>query len=307
MCRNGRRNISPQNFDEAWIDEAAALAARAPLDLRCNTLKAGRERVLKSLRRLNGKPSTIARHGVRIPATSGAGRAVNVTSEAGYRKGWFEIQDEGSQIVAELVFARPGEQVLDYCAGAGGKSLALAAEMQNRGQIVAFDRDRHRLAAIHERLKRAGTRNVQVASTDPGRLEGLSGNMDRVVVDAPCTGSGVWRRKPDAKWRLTAQALENRLSEQDDALHQASQYVRPGGFLVYITCSLFPQENEGRVYQFLEDHAPFELVSAGEVWQDLYGFDKPQPWSSDLMSITLTPLSTATDGFYFAVMVNNSG
>jgi 16S rRNA (cytosine967-C5)-methyltransferase len=295
------------NFDDQWVTEGAALAARATLDLRVNPLKAGREKVLKSLSAFGARACAIANNGIRIAPGAAEDRPANVTSEAGYRKGWFEIQDEGSQIAAELVFARPGEQILDFCAGGGGKTLAMAADMANRGQVMAFDRDRHRLAGIHERLKRAGTRNVQVLAPEMAALEGLAGKMDRVVVDAPCTGSGVWRRRPDAKWRVTPQALEARMGEQDRALAQASLYVRKGGFLAYITCSLFPQENEARVYHFLAEQSAFELVSAAEVWQDLYGFDKPQPWSSDQMSITLTPASTGTDGFYFAVMVNNEG
>ncbi|CAN0581854.1 unnamed protein product, partial [Laminaria digitata] len=214
---------------------------------------------------------------------------------------WFEIQDEGSQIVADLVYARPGEQVLDYCAGAGGKTLALTAVMDNKGQVHAYDADKSRLAPIFERIKRAGTRNVQVHAAGSD-LSGLEGRMDRVVIDAPCTGSGTWRRRPDAKWRLRPHAIEERLKEQHDVLEEAARFVRPGGFLVYITCSLFRPENEGQVYAFCERHPDYDILSAGEVWQDLFGFDKPQPWSEDLKCITLTPAATDTDGFFFAVM-----
>ena len=133
-------------------------------------------------------------------------------------------------------------------------------------------------------------------------LSDLIGQMDRVVLDAPCTGSGTWRRRPDAKWRLTKQLLDQRLQDQEEVLSQAIPYVKVGGFLVYITCSVFPEENEGQVYAFLDENPNFELLSAGEVWQDLYGFDKPMPWSSDLKSATLTPASTNTDGFFFSVM-----
>ena len=180
-------------------------------------------------------------------------------------------------------------------------ALALAAAMDNRGQVHAYDANRDRLAPIFARLKRAGTRNVQVHEPDAD-LGALHGKMDRVVVDAPCSGSGSWRRRPDTKWRIEPSNLETRLAEQGEALSQAAGFVRPGGFLIYITCSVLPEENENQVYGFAEDHAGFELVSAGEVWQDLFGFDKPQPWSADMKSITLTPASTDTDGFYFAVM-----
>ena len=289
------------NFAEEWVAEAQALAQRPPLDIRANTLKAKREKVLDALSAKAASPTTIALDGVRIPNGDGARRLPNVTADQAYQKGWFEVQDEGSQIASELVFAQPGEQVLDFCAGAGGKTLALAAAMQNRGQLHAHDTDRHRLKPIHDRLRRAGTRNVQVH--EPGAdMSGLVGRMDRVLVDAPCTGSGTWRRRPDAKWRLTKEQLETRINEQDEVLSQAAPFVRVGGYLAYVTCSVLPEENEARIATFLEDQSGWELLSAGEVWQDLYGFDKPQPWSSDMKSITLTPASTDTDGFFFAVL-----
>ncbi len=289
------------NFGEDWVDEAVAMSQRPPLDIRVNMLKSNREKMAKHLSRNNPKPTRIARFGLRIAPGNRDSRLPNVQAEAGYQKGWFEVQDEGSQIVADLVFARPGEKVLDYCAGAGGKTLALASLMENRGQIHAYDRDKNRLAPIYERLKRAGTRNVQVHGAVDD-MDALLEKMDRVVVDAPCTGSGTWRRRPDAKWRLTRENLETRLREQEEALSQAAQYVRPGGVLCYITCSVFPEENENQVYSFIDDNPGFEILSAGEVWQDLFGFDNVQPWASGMKSVTLTPASTQTDGFYFAVM-----
>lgn len=288
-------------FDEDWVAEGKALSERPPLDLRVNTLKADREKVLKTLATTGAKPAQIARQGIRIAPGKGAKRLPNVQAEAGFQKGWFEIQDEGSQLVADLVFARPGEQVFDYCAGAGGKTLALCATMENTGQVHAYDRDKSRLAPIYERLKRAGARNVQVHAPKDD-LSALKGRMDRVLIDAPCTGSGTWRRRPDAKWRLSPDALEARMAEQAEVLDSAAAYVRPGGYLCYVTCSVFPEENEHQVYGFGERHDGWDLLSAGEVWQDLFGFDKPKPWSADLKCITLTPASTATDGFFFAVM-----
>lgn len=290
-----------ENFGDDWVSEAAALATRAPLDLRVNTIKSDRDKVLKALKSTGAEPTRIARQGVRISGGKGARRLPNIQVEAGFQKGWFEVQDEGSQLVSDLVFAQPGEQVLDFCAGAGGKTLALSAAMSNAGQVHAFDSNKQRLAPIYERLKRAGTRNVQVHQ--PGEdLSPLEGRMDRVLVDAPCTGSGTWRRRPDAKWRLTSETLETRMKEQAAVLDEAARYVRPGGYLVYVTCSVFPDENETQVYSFGDRHAGYELLSAGEVWQDLFGFDKPKPWSSDMQCITLTPASTGTDGFFFAVM-----
>lgn len=289
------------NFDEDWLDEARAMTTRPPVDLRVNTLKSNRDKVLRALEKSGARKTSISPNGVRIAAGDRFYRQTNVQAEAGYQKGWFEVQDEGSQIVSELVFARPGEQVLDFCAGAGGKTLALAAIMENRGQLHAYDSDKHRLKPIYERIKRAGTRNVQVHAPDDD-LSALVSNMDKVVVDAPCTGSGNWRRHPDAKWRLSPENLETRLKEQEEALSQASVFVRPDGYLIYITCSLLAEENEGQIYSFCDDNPGFELLSAGEVWQDLYGMDKKQPWSSDMKCITLTPASTDTDGFFFAVL-----
>lgn len=290
-----------ESFGEEWVEEAKALAERPPLDLRVNTLLSNRDKVLKALSKQGAKPTTIARNGVRIKAPRREGRLPNVQAEPAFQKGWFEVQDEGSQIVADLVFAQPGEQVFDFCAGAGGKTLALAAAMENKGQVHAWDADKQRLAPIFERLRRAGTRNVQVHAADDD-LSPLEGRFDRVMVDAPCTGSGTWRRHPDAKWRVTPKQLEQRCAEQAAILDDAARFVRPGGYLCYITCSVFADENETQIYAFGDRHAGWSLLSAGEVWQDLYGFDKPQPWSADFNCVTLTPRTTGTDGFFFAVM-----
>jgi len=289
------------NFAEEWIAEAQALATRPPVDIRTNTLKTSRAKLQKQLGKTPAIQTTIARQGLRVPAGEGPSRQPNLQADPAFQKGRFEIQDEGSQIVSDLVFARPGEQVLDFCAGAGGKTLAMAATMENRGQIHAYDADKHRLKPIFDRLNRAGIRNAQVHSPDDD-LSDLVGKMDRVVVDAPCTGSGTWRRHPHTKWKLTKEMLEQRLTEQEEVLSEAAPFVRSGGFLIYITCSILPEENENQIASFTEDNPQFQMLSAGEVWQDLFGFDKPQPWSADMKSITLTPASTGTDGFYFAVM-----
>lgn len=294
------------NFGEDYIAEGHALSLRPPTDFRVNVLKADREKAMKALKRFGLTETPLSPQGLRQAPATGPGRTASLQPEAAYQKGWVEVQDEGSQIAAQLVYARPGEQILDYCAGAGGKTLALAAGMENKGQVFAHDADRNRLAPIYERLKRAGTRNVQVRA--PGEaLDDLAGKMDRVVVDAPCTGSGVWRRRPDAKWRLTPDALEMRIAEQTQILGEASQFVRPGGYLCYITCSVLAQENEQQVYDFLEARADFQLLSAGEVWEELYPEGSPQPWSSDNCTVTLTPAATGTDGFFFAVMERGSG
>lgn len=290
------------NFSDEWIAEAQALSGRPPLDLRVNTLKSDRGTELTALQSLGAELTDISSTGLRIPPSDGARRHPNVQVEESYQLGRIEIQDEASQIASELIYAQPDETILDFCAGAGGKTLALAAAMKNTGKLYAYDNDRNRQAGIFERLERAGASQTIVLKPDDGRLAGLLGACDRVVVDAPCTGSGTWRRKPDAKWRLTDKQLLARQDEQQVVLEEAAPFVRNEGFLVYMTCSVLAAENEDSVAGFLNENPAFELVSAGEVWQDVFGFDKPQPWSADMMSITLTPASTATDGFYFAVM-----
>ena len=294
------------SLGEGWVDEAAALSARPPLDLRANVLKADRDKVLKALAPFDATASDLAPHGVRIAAIEGAGRHPNVQIEAGFQKGWFEVQDEGSQLAALLSGAAPGEQVLDLCAGAGGKSLALAAMMDNTGQIHAADSDRHRLAPIHERLSRAGSRNIQVH--DPREaLDGLFGMMDLTLVDAPCTGSGTWRRRPDAKWRLSEHALARRMEEQDAVLDRAACFVRPGGRLAYITCSLLADENAARIAAFIERNAEagFTVADAGARWAAMLPEATERCRVSDLAGgtvVTMTPKLTGTDGFFFALL-----
>ena len=289
-------------FEDDYVLEGEALASRPPVDLRVNTLKSDRDKVLKALAPLGAQACDTSPHGIRLAAKAGFKRGPNVQIEEGFQKGWFEIQDEGSQLAALLVDAQPGEQVLDYCAGGGGKTLALAMAMENKGQIHAYDGDRSRLAPIHERLSRAGVRNVQVHDPRSGLPEDLVGKMDRVVIDAPCSGTGVWRRRPDAKWRLRPNALDERMKEQAEILDNAKQFVRRGGYLCYITCSVLGMENEARIAAFLESDPEYELLSAGEVWQDRLGYDKKKPWSEDFCSVTMTPASTETDGFFFSVL-----
>ena len=293
-------------YEEDWIAEGQAFATRPPLDVRVNTLKATREKVQKALSRNKAEPTNLALNGLRIQAGHGPARLPNLQADEGYIKGWFEIQDEGSQVAAELVYGRAGDKVLDYCAGAGGKTLALSASMQNKGELHAFDVDKFRLAPIYDRVTRAGCENVQVHSPEgESGVDGLAsliGRMDRVLVDAPCSGSGTWRRHPESKWKLSEGAVARRVKEQAAVLEEASTYVRPGGYLIYVTCSVLAEENEQQLLSFAETNPEYEIVSVGEVWQELYGFDKPQPWSADLNSVTLTPASTGTDGFFVSVL-----
>jgi 16S rRNA (cytosine967-C5)-methyltransferase len=288
-------------FGERWLAEAQALADRPALDLRVNTLKADRAKVMKALDEAGVAPTRIARQGLRVAPGEGASRLPNVTAELSFQKGWFEVQDEGSQIVADLVGAQSGEQILDYCAGGGGKTLALAATMENKGQVHAFDTDRKRLAPIIERLKRAGTRNVQVHDR-PQALENLAEKCDAVLVDAPCTGTGTWRRRPDTKWRLTPRNIEERQGQQQEALAEAARFVRPGGRLAYVTCSVLPEENDRQIERFEAENPEFQAVPMGDAWTRTFTQSAPAPVSRDGRTLTLSPASTGTDGFFFAML-----
>jgi 16S rRNA (cytosine967-C5)-methyltransferase len=288
-----------QSLGESWIEEAAALAERPPLDLRVNSLKATREKVLKPLARYNAKPLDLLLHGIRIAPGERGARLPNVQAEAGYQKGWFEIQDAGSQLAAMLAGVKPGEQVLDYCAGAGGKTLAMSAAMENKGQIHAYDSEAVRLAPIHDRLKRAGARNVQVHRPD-ALLNDLAGKMDCVFVDAPCTGSGTWRRRPDAKWRLGENNLADRILQQDAVLANAARYVRPGGRLIYVTCSLLPEENTSRITAFLENNPDFTCAPFEHHLHVLC--DNTHIRNISQAMLLMSPAKTGTDGFFAASM-----
>lgn len=292
-------------FGEEWVAEGAELATRPPLDVRANALKTAQVKVLAALDKFAATSARYAPEAVRIPPTEGEGRHPNVEVEPAFQKGWFEIQDAGSQIASRLVGAKAGEQVLDLCAGGGGKSLALAAIMGNKGQIFATDNDRARLAPIFDRLKRAGTRNVQVRPAGES-LSDLFDKMDRVIVDAPCTGSGTWRRHPDAKWRLSAASIGDRRQQQAAILGKAAGYVRPGGTLTYVTCSLFQDENEDQVAAFLQGRPDWRLYPAEENLA-LAGLPPLTVTALARMrqpagGILLSPRRTSTDGFYIATM-----
>jgi 16S rRNA (cytosine967-C5)-methyltransferase len=290
-----------QAFGADWVEQGAALAARPPLDIRVNTLKAERAKVLAELEGTGAGAANLAPNGIRIAPIDGAGRHPNVQAEPAFQKGWFEVQDEGSQIAAELAGARPGMQVLDFCAGAGGKTLALSASMENRGQIFAYDSEKVRLAPIFDRLRRSENRNVQVVSK-PAELAPLAGNMDLVLVDAPCTGSGTWRRRPDAKWRLTQRQLDARKAEQAAILDAARAYVRPGGLLAYITCSVFQEENGEQIAAFCERDPGFSPVDHRALWDSHFPAHKAAARIGAEGGISLSPASSGTDGFYFCAL-----
>lgn len=300
-CPDWCAPLLQEAFGEDWVAEAAGLSARPPLDLRVNTLKAGRDRILTELSGFGAAPTRLAPHGIRIPPIDGSGRHPNVQAEPAFQKGWFEVQDEGSQVAAWLAGATQGMQVLDYCAGAGGKTLALSAAMENKGQIFAYDSEKARLAPIFDRLRRSDNRNVQVVSK-PQELAPLEGQMDIVLIDAPCTGSGTWRRRPDAKWRLTEKQLDVRTAEQKAILDAAKIYVKPGGRLVYITCSVFPAENAGQIDAFLGREPDFSPVDHQGLWEANFPGLENLARIDKARGISLTPAKSGTDGFYFVAL-----
>jgi 16S rRNA (cytosine967-C5)-methyltransferase len=285
--------------------EATAMASRAPLDLRVNTLKSNRDKVLRSLSHLHAKPTPWSPTGLRIELGADA-KNPGIQSEEDFIKGAVEVQDEGSQLAALFTAAKPGEQVIDLCAGAGGKTLALAALMGGKGRLIATDRDKRQLAPIHERLSRAGVHNADVRApkgeADP--LSDIRASADLVVIDAPCTGTGTWRRNPDAKWRMRPGALEIRLKDQAEVLERAVGLVKPGGRIAYITCSVLAEENGEQVKAFVGRHPEFSVVppeqTASVLWDKAEAFGEAALQSAE--GWLMTPRRTGTDGFFVSVL-----
>jgi 16S rRNA (cytosine967-C5)-methyltransferase len=225
-----------------------------------------------------------------------------------FQNGLVEIQDEGSQLVAALVDAQPGMQIADYCAGAGGKTLAMAARMNNKGRVVAMDVYESRLDRSAQRLRRAGAHNVERRAIDADNRKWLkrqAGAFDRVLVDAPCTGTGTWRRNPDGRWTLQPKDLEELLPKQAMILDAAAKLVKPGGGLIYATCSVLPAENEHQIASFLERHPDFEVVPVAAIWREVLASDPP-PEVENGPYLRLSPLKHGTDGFFGAALVRKA-
>ncbi len=292
-------------FGEERAAEGAALASRAPLDLRVNTLKSSREDAAAMLADLSPAATRWSPNGLRIVLAADA-KSPAVHAEPAFIKGHVEVQDEGSQLAALLTGARSGEQVVDLCAGAGGKTLALAAAMENHGQIFATDTDKRRLAPIHDRLLRSGARNVQVRTPKSvgDTIADLAGRIDLVLIDAPCTGTGAWRRNPDAKWRVRPGALEQRQKEQAAALDRAVPLLKPAGRIAYVTCSVLEEENGAQIRAFLARQPGFALVPPAELANALgeRGFLFRRAVLLSDTGLLMTPRRTDTDGFFVAML-----
>jgi len=294
-----------QVFGEERVAEATAMASRAPLDLRVNTLKAKRDKVQPSLAHLGVRPTPWSPVGLRIELGADA-RNPGIHAEEDFIKGLIEVQDEGSQLAALLSAAKPGEQVIDLCAGAGGKTLALAAMMQGKGRLIATDHDKRQLAPIYERLSRAGVHNADIRTPkgEGDTLADISASADLVLIDAPCTGTGTWRRNPDAKWRMRPGALEVRLKDQAQVLERAAPLVRPGGRIAYITCSVLPSENGEQVRAFVARHPEFAVVPPAQTVTALG--DKAEAFADATLisaeGLLMTPRRTGTDGFFVGIL-----
>ena len=285
-----------RTFGAGRAEEAAALSERAPVDLRVNLLKSDPERTLKALSSLLAEPIDLLPTALRMPALDPMTRSGAVETIPQFSKGWFEVQDLGSQIAATAAGEVKGKQILDLCAGGGGKTLALASAMRNTGQIYAYDSDARRLADTIRRGDRAGVRNLQIRSpVNPDPLKGLEARMDVVFIDAPCSGTGSWRRHPDTKWRLTPDTLDKRMADQDAVLDAGAPFVKPGGRMVYVTCSVLPEEDEDRVAAFLARGSGFAIAPAT-------ADPKLTPYLTPDGFLRLTPHTSGTDGFFVAVL-----
>lgn len=284
-----------KRFGKKLETELEALLRPAPLDLRVNTLKISRAEAIETLRK-SGLKVEETKHspvGLRVRERPSLGDIALL------KQGAIEIQDEGSQLVAFALAPKPGERVVDFCAGAGGKTLALSILMQNKGKIVACDVLENRLKRSAERFRRAGLHNIETkplkSERDPW-VKHHKEKFDRVLVDAPCSGTGTWRRNPDSRWRALGPGLDALLPLQAGILDSACRLVRPGGRLVYATCSLLPEENEKQIERFLDNHTDFKLVPIRDAAAAL----EKLPGIGDYLA--LSPAAHDTDGFFAAVM-----
>lgn len=294
-----------RQFGDSWQDEAsAAILPRAPVDLRVNTLRGDVAGALRLLAHEGVEPdrTPYSTLGLRLPPAF----ARDIQQLRAYTSGWVEVQDEGSQIVAALSVAGPGQTVVDYCAGGGGKTLALGAMLRGEGRLVASDVNPKRLAAMGERLARAGvTADVRRLGPAGEGMEDLEGRTDLVFVDAPCSGSGTWRRHPESAWRLAPETVERLSALQQTILGRAARLVRPGGRLVYVTCSLMDAENIEVATAFAAAHPTFRprpiVAAANTPLLTDHARQRLSALADGGHTLQLTPLRTGTDGFFVAL------
>ena len=266
---------------KTWGQELTALNKQAPVVLRTNTLRTSRQKLEKILaeNEIETKIDPNYKDALVLAERK------NVFRTDAFQSGFFEVQDASSQLVAEFLEVKPGMRVIDTCAGAGGKTLHLAALMENKGQIIAMDIYAGKLKELKRRAKRAGAHNIQPRLIESSKtIKKLKESADRVLIDAPCSGLGVLKRNPDAKWKLQPEFIENIKKTQAEILNNYSKLVKKGGKLVYATCSILPSENEEQVAAFIENNPNFSLVNENKV----------------------SPSKSGYDGFYMALLERNS-
>ena len=286
-------------YPDTIQDIEAAYLDTAPVTLRVNTLKADREEVLEILSE-EGIEATASAHSPNAIHLSGR---VNLGQHSLFKSGWVEPQDEAAQIAAVLADARSGMSVMDYCAGGGGKTLALGAEMENEGAILAFDVDSRRLGDVMPRSIRAGLDIVSGMALNSNEIDlgALRQGYDRVFVDAPCSGSGTWRRQPDQKWHFHEERFGDLLNIQMRILQKSAEFVKPGGRLIYATCSILEEENQQQIARFLEEHDDFRFLPLTDVVTEK-GLTLPESALNQGM-LTLTPDMIGSDGFFAVALV----
>jgi len=284
-------------YGDQFEEELKAMLPPATLDLRVNTLKGDVAKAQAMLAAQNVKTERTPYSPIALRVE---GKSYMSATKA-FSKGLVEIQDEGSQLIALVCDVKPGMRVLDYCAGAGGKTLALAAKMENKGSIVAMDNDARRLEKGRRRYRKAGVHNVEMRSLEDEKnrkwLRRQRGVMDVVLVDAPCSSSGTWRRNPDLRWNEYGPNIEEIKVMQADILERVADKVKVGGRLVYATCSLFKEENEEQIDRFLKAHPEFDVVPLSQVWDEVWG---KKPESEPFLR--LSPRQSGTDGFFAAIL-----
>jgi len=288
-----------------FLNEAIALNQPAPLDLRVNTLKGDCARALQVLQKdhIEAEATTLSPFGLRIR------NRVNLQASTALKGGFVEIQDEGSQLIALLVETKADMKTIDLCAGAGGKTLALGALMNDGGPLIACDTDEERLKKLKPRLRRGGisnvTRHTLTDDNDPWYSQHAT-TAERVLIDAPCSGSGAWRRAPAQKWRLTAERLEELIDLQRKIMNKAVNLVSPGGRLIYATCSILPDENNHQIEWFLKQHSEFNAMPVSQIWERVLGTNCPKNAILNDTYLSLTPARHNTDGFFVAVLERNN-
>ena len=286
-----------QSLGEEFDSEMAALLGPASVDLRVNRLKATRVKVLALLagEGIEAVSTPLSPDGVRLQVRR------SLPTLKVFSSGQIEVQDEGAQIASRLVDARPGHAVVDYCAGAGGKSLAMAATMRGEGRIIACDTNAVRLARLGPRLERAGIDGMVQGTLldDEDFAESIAlGTYDRVLLDVPCSGIGAWRRSPDARWRLAPESLEHDIARQRSILAKAAVLPAPGGRLIYVTCSVLRRENEDQIKWFLDSRPDYKQLPAGEIWAETIGGEALQAGAG----LRLSTARYGTDGFFIAIL-----